>query len=131
MRIESLLGSTLGSSNGTFVIAEWKDVGSDAEPPMMIAPFHLHRNEDEAWYCLEGEIAVQCGDEVHRIGPGGAVLVPKGEPHSFWFPKPGPVRYLIVMGPKTAALVDALHDGTSRSFDEVRSLFEDYDSQIL
>lgn len=131
MRIEPLRGSSIGASDGSLVIAEWEDVGSDAEPPMMIAPLHLHHSEDEAWYCLEGEVAVQCGKEVHRIGPGGAALVPKGEPHTFWFPKPGPVRYLIVMGPKTAALVGAIHDGTARTFTEMQRLFDAYESELL
>lgn len=131
MRFDPLRGFTLGSKDGSFIIAEWEDVGTDAKPPMKIAPLHLHRTEDEAWYCLEGELCVQCGDVQHRVGPGGAVLVPKGAPHTFWFPKSGPVRYLLVMGPKTAALVEAIHDGTGRDFKGLIGLFHQFDSELV
>jgi quercetin dioxygenase-like cupin family protein len=33
-------------------------------------PPHIHRNEDEALYGLEGEVAVRVGDEVHASGRG-------------------------------------------------------------
>ena len=79
-----------GSGDGTdFVLAEWTDAGeSSAERP--IAPLHLHRSDDEAWYVLDGTLGFVRGDERSRRLPGSAVLVPRGVVHTFW--NAGPTR---------------------------------------
>ena len=51
-------------------------------PPMADTPLHVHANEDEVFYVLEGEHIVQCGDQEFRLGPGGLVFLPRGIPHS-------------------------------------------------
>lgn len=49
----------------------------------MAVPLHVHRNEDETWYVLDGEIEFIIGDE-HRIGTAGAVVyIPRGTAHTF------------------------------------------------
>ncbi len=35
-----------------FVMAEWADPGAPAGPPRLIAPFHVHYTDDEAWYVM-------------------------------------------------------------------------------
>ncbi|MGH2850202.1 MAG: hypothetical protein ACRDLP_06260 [Solirubrobacteraceae bacterium] len=42
---------------------------------------------------------------------GGAILVPRGTPHTYWNPLESPTRYLLVMTPRIAALIDSLHAG--------------------
>jgi quercetin dioxygenase-like cupin family protein len=46
-------------------------------------PLHVHANEDEALYVLEGEILVHIDGEDHRLGPGGFAFAPRGVPHAF------------------------------------------------
>jgi mannose-6-phosphate isomerase-like protein (cupin superfamily) len=46
-------------------------------------PIHQHNDEDEAFYVLEGEVTVACGDDEVVCGPGAFVLAPKGVTHSF------------------------------------------------
>src|SRR5437588_5821251 len=58
-----LSGHVIGSINDAFVIAEWRDPGGPPGPPRLIAPRHLHRTDDEAWYVLEGALRVQVGKE--------------------------------------------------------------------
>jgi len=70
-----LAGNVLGLANNHFVIAEWQDAGG---PPRWIAPLHLHRNDDEAWYVLEGRLCVKMGDEEVELRAGSGVLVPRG-----------------------------------------------------
>jgi hypothetical protein len=77
---ERLEGRTIGSADGTFVVAEWVDDGETSRD-RPIAPPHLHRSEDEAWYVLEGRLGFRIGDEEVEAGLGGAVLVPAGAPH--------------------------------------------------
>lgn len=46
-------------------------------------PLHLHRNEDEAFYVLEGSMRFRRGAEAFDVGPGDFVVVPSGVPHAF------------------------------------------------
>jgi mannose-6-phosphate isomerase-like protein (cupin superfamily) len=46
-------------------------------------PRHIHHDEDEAWYVLDGDVTVYCGEEQFRAGPGAWVFAPKGIPHAF------------------------------------------------
>jgi mannose-6-phosphate isomerase-like protein (cupin superfamily) len=45
-------------------------------------PPHVHTNEDEIFYVLEGEHVFRIGDDEHALGPGEAVFAPRGVPHS-------------------------------------------------
>ena len=110
-----------------FVLAEWTDAGeSSAERP--IAPPHLHHRDDEAWYVLDGTLGFVRGDERLEAPAGSAVLVPRGVVHTFWNAGPGSARYVIVMTPRIAALVDALH--APGGFDDVPGLFARFDSAL-
>jgi quercetin dioxygenase-like cupin family protein len=46
-------------------------------------PLHIHADEDEALYVLEGEILVNIDGTNHRVGPRGFVFAPRGVPHAF------------------------------------------------
>jgi quercetin dioxygenase-like cupin family protein len=43
-------------------------------------PFHVHANEDETLYVLEGSFRFQLGDEVRDAPVGSFVYVPRGLP---------------------------------------------------
>jgi mannose-6-phosphate isomerase-like protein (cupin superfamily) len=68
-------------------------------PPMIDTPRHVHANEDELFYVLEGEHVIEVGDEEHRVGPGGAVFAPRGVPHAQRRVVPGEGRLLIMTVP--------------------------------
>src|SRR5437764_7855812 len=123
-----LAGQTVGAAGGAFVIAEWRDAGGPPGPPLYIAPLHLHRNDDEAWYVLEGTLGFILGDERVEVPAGGAAIALRGVPHTFWNPYPEPARYVLAMPPRIKSLVESLHDGSCRSPDEV---FEAHDSELL
>ena len=46
-------------------------------------PPHIHRNEDETFYLLEGQMTFLLGDDSVVAGPGDFVNVPRGTVHSF------------------------------------------------
>jgi mannose-6-phosphate isomerase-like protein (cupin superfamily) len=46
-------------------------------------PLHVHHDEDEAWYLLDGEVTFYCGDARVRVEAGAWVFAPKGVPHAF------------------------------------------------
>ena len=68
-------------------------------PPLLDTPLHVHSNEDELFYILEGEHIVQRGDEEVRVGPGDAIFLPRGVPHSQRRVVPGEGRHLAVCTP--------------------------------
>jgi mannose-6-phosphate isomerase-like protein (cupin superfamily) len=46
-------------------------------------PLHVHRDQDDTFYVLEGVLTVQVGEEVIDLGPGDFATVPPGVPHTF------------------------------------------------
>lgn len=52
-------------------------------PPELETPYHIHHDEDEAFYVLEGEITVIRNGEKIVSGPGSYIFLPRGVPHGF------------------------------------------------
>jgi mannose-6-phosphate isomerase-like protein (cupin superfamily) len=67
--------------------------------PMLDTPLHLHRDEDELFYVLEGEHVFQVGDEEYPVGPGGFVFAPRGVPHAQRRVVPSRGRQLVLVSP--------------------------------
>jgi mannose-6-phosphate isomerase-like protein (cupin superfamily) len=126
-----LAGKVIGSIHDAFVIAEWRDPGGPPGPPRLIAPPHLHRNDDEAWYVLEGALCVRVGNDVVEAQAGAAVFVPRGTAHTYWNPGPGPVRYLLVMSANIYRLIQEIHAMPERTPSALRAMFARYDSELL
>ena len=60
---------------------------------------HVHEDEDDAFYILEGELTFAFGDEEAGAPPGTFVLVPPGVEHGFRNDGEVPVRMLNVHAP--------------------------------
>ena len=52
-------------------------------PPGGGPPPHIHRNEDETFYIVEGTCDIRLADEIVTAGPGDFVNVPRGAVHNF------------------------------------------------
>lgn len=59
-------------------------------------PFHIHRNEDEGFYVLEGEMRFRLEDREQRLKAGDAVVVPKGIPHTYRVESQQGARFLTI-----------------------------------
>lgn len=68
-------------------------------PPGLGSPWHVHANEDEAFYILEGQTRFFCGGESRVVGPGGYVFLPRGIPHGFRTEGDAPCRSLLFATP--------------------------------
>ena len=68
-------------------------------PPLADTPLHVHENEDELFYVLEGEHVYEVGGEEIRTGPGGLVFAPRNIPHAQRRVVPGEGRQLILVSP--------------------------------
>jgi oxalate decarboxylase/phosphoglucose isomerase-like protein (cupin superfamily) len=76
-------------------VQEWR-----APPRAGGIPVHVHDRTEEAFYVVDGEIALWLEDRsvVHRRG--AYVVVPPGCVHTFWNPSDQPATYLTVMSPR-------------------------------
>src|ERR1700761_1081287 len=56
-------------------------------------PLHVHAEQDDTFYVLEGVLTIQADDEVFELTAGDFVSVPPGVPHTFdnLDPDQGPV----------------------------------------
>jgi quercetin dioxygenase-like cupin family protein len=70
--------ATATETGGALTVIDTR-LTADANPPM-----HVHHDEDEAFFLLEGEIQFFLGDGTSRLaGPGDFVFGPRGVPHRF------------------------------------------------
>jgi mannose-6-phosphate isomerase-like protein (cupin superfamily) len=89
--VEILVKASADSTGGSLTVFE------ENEP--VDTPLHVHANEDELFYVLEGEHLFQVGDREHRAGPGELVFAPRGVPHSQRRVVPRTGRVLILTAP--------------------------------
>jgi mannose-6-phosphate isomerase-like protein (cupin superfamily) len=126
----ALAGNVIGSAANDFIIAEWQDPGGHPGTPRLIAPPHIHRSDDEAWYVLEGVLHVQRGDEVVEARSGSAVLVPRGTVHTYWNPSAEKARYLLIMTPNIYGLIQEIHALEDRTPAALQALFLKHNSEL-
>lgn len=62
-------------------------------------PLHLHLNQEEWFYVMEGEVAFQVGDQRLHLHAGESVLAPRRVPHTFSSVAATPSRMLIAFCP--------------------------------
>jgi mannose-6-phosphate isomerase-like protein (cupin superfamily) len=95
---------TLGVSSTDFKVAT-----NDAKGGLFIMehtsrkkggpPRHLHHNEDEWFYAIEGQYIVEIGSERFHLKSGDSTLGPRETPHAWAFVGDPPGRLLIVFAP--------------------------------
>src|SRR5437868_14581275 len=73
----TVLKATADQTDGRFTAIEI------LAPDGFGSPLHIHRNEDEFFVVLDGEVRVQHGDKVIEAVTGSLVYGPRGVPHAF------------------------------------------------
>jgi quercetin dioxygenase-like cupin family protein len=69
--------------------------------PGHATPYHLHHEEDEAFYVLDGEFTFICDGDKTILGPGGYIFLPRGVPHGIRCTGSAPSTMLIFAMPGT------------------------------
>jgi quercetin dioxygenase-like cupin family protein len=82
------------------------------QPPGTATPIHVHTLEDEAFYLLDGTMTYSADGQLHRLGAGSFIFLPRGLPHGFRVTGNGPVRFLAVTMPGTLM---SLYDEVGRA----------------
>ena len=62
-------------------------------------PWHLHHEQEEWFYVIEGEYLIEIGDERYRMGSGDSVLAPREVPHVWANVGDGRGKLLLVFRP--------------------------------
>lgn len=70
-------------------------------PKGFASPLHIHRNEDEFFVVLSGEVRVKHGGDVMEAVAGSLVYGPRGVPHAFHVDSEE-ARLLLFFGPAGA-----------------------------
>lgn len=81
------------NTNGAFGLVD------SVMPAGFASPYHTHRQEDEAFYLVDGEMAFVCGDQWTFAGPGTYVFGPRHIPHGFKVMGDRPARMLLLCAP--------------------------------
>jgi quercetin dioxygenase-like cupin family protein len=53
------------------------------DPRGTATALHVHHNEDETFYVLEGEVTVQVGEERYDLAAGDYAFAPRDVPHAY------------------------------------------------
>ena len=98
-------GERLGFGGITIVVhAGAEDTGGafsvmEEVPPLSDTPLHMHADEDEFFYAVEGEHVITVGEREHRLAPGQGVFAPRGVPHAQRRVESGVGRMLLIVSP--------------------------------
>ncbi len=68
-------------------------------PQNLFAPPHIHDNEDEWFYIIEGNCRAMVGTEIHNLQAGDTAFVTRGTVHTLVNDNDRPVRFLMGVTP--------------------------------
>jgi len=90
----TVLHATGEATEGRFSLMEHVTM-----PPGLASPYHVHHNEDEAFYVLDGRVRFVCDGQWLDAGPGTWVYGPREVPHGFKVVGDEPARMLLLCAP--------------------------------
>lgn len=91
--VKTWIRSTSEQTGGTLGLVE------NALPPGFASPYHVHRDEDEACYVVEGTLRFVSGDNSWVAGKGSYAFMPRDIPHGFQVVSDEPARILLFVTP--------------------------------
>jgi quercetin dioxygenase-like cupin family protein len=95
---------TIGASSAAFKVLTRETVGAAFIMENVLTrkggpPRHLHHEQDEWFYVMQGEFVFEIGTERFKLGPGDSILGPRAIPHAYAFVSESPGRLLIAFTP--------------------------------
>jgi quercetin dioxygenase-like cupin family protein len=95
--------ATTASTAGCFALIH------QVAPPGATTPYHLHHEEDEAFYVLDGQVCFICDGEKTVLTAGGYIFLPRGIPHGIRHEGSTPSTILILAMPGTGFVGMTIH----------------------
>jgi mannose-6-phosphate isomerase-like protein (cupin superfamily) len=111
LRNRMTVKATAETTGGAYGLLE-SHVAAGFSPPL-----HIHHREDEAFWILDGDVTMRCGDRTFRAGPGSFIFLPRDVPHTYVVEGDKPAHFLTLISPGggeaffVAAGRPAGHDG--------------------
>jgi quercetin dioxygenase-like cupin family protein len=62
-------------------------------------PIHIHADDDETVYVIEGQLTAVVNGETRTLSPGESLFLKRGIPHQLMNPGNQPVRYILIGTP--------------------------------
>lgn len=110
-------------------------------PPEYETPYHVHQNEDEISYLLEGEITLHTERGTLTASSGQTLLAPREQPHGFRVTSADPARRLVFLTPAgyeaffhevgSPAETRTLPEPSEPDQERLASIAAEYDIEIL
>ena len=72
-------------------------------------PLHVHRDQDEFIYTLDGTFRVRLGDDVIEVLPRSFVFIPRGTPHTWQNIGDGFSRFVAALVPASVEFEEFFH----------------------
>ena len=97
-------------------------------------PLHVHLNQDEIFYVVQGEFIIQVGEQQFEMKEGDTVFAPRHIPHAFSKVGDKPGKLLTIFQPsgKMEDFVNKLNALTGMPQpEEFAKLFEEHDMKIV
>jgi mannose-6-phosphate isomerase-like protein (cupin superfamily) len=116
------------ASGGAYSLIEYShSPGAPGPPP------HVHREHEEAFYVLDGELTLAVGPDIVTVRAGQTAVVPRGQVHQPSNRSDRPVRFVFVSSPPMDEFFAELARLVSRTggqppASELAELGERYDS---
>jgi mannose-6-phosphate isomerase-like protein (cupin superfamily) len=95
--ILDIFGSTLSVLSDGWTIPVV--FGAQNLPSGFAVPMHVHEDDDELFYVLDGELVVVRPEGETKIGRGDCVKLPRGVPHGLRNAADAPARMLVTLAP--------------------------------
>jgi mannose-6-phosphate isomerase-like protein (cupin superfamily) len=79
-------------------------------------PLHVHYDQDEWWYVLQGQFTIKVGDQLFDVKAGDSVFGPRNVPHCFAKVGEGEAKMLMAFSPagKMEAFFTAMSKGATK-----------------
>jgi mannose-6-phosphate isomerase-like protein (cupin superfamily) len=103
-------------------------------PGVLGPPQHVHKNHDEAWYIIEGQMEFRLDDDTYACPVGSVVFAPRGTVHTFHNPGPEVARVLSIVTAQALPLVEGLGQLAAEGPPDaaaVRSLLGEHETYIV
>ena len=68
-------------------------------PGQVPVPAHIHTDQDETFYVLEGDLTFRIDGQARIAQPGDVLFIPRGTPHEFSASSATPARFLFIHSP--------------------------------
>lgn len=96
-------------------------------------PRHLHHEQEEWFYVVEGDYVAEIGDEHYQLGPGDSILAPRKTPHVWAHVGEGTGRLIVAFRP--AGDMESFFDAMSKikgspSREELHGLFRSHGMEV-